>query len=206
VSVLQSPAVPTPTNEILATLDRWSPVAPAQRRLKGEYKAFLRTTREAALSRNGGPEHLTGSCFILTPDLSRVLLCFHRKGQFWVQLGGHVEPGDASVAAAAYREGREEGGITDIRPFGNMPLDLDRHSLSSGFGSCRVHWDVGYVAFADVDAVPEVSLESEAVAWFDVLGLPAKVPEGFAERLRTILDELAHRRGSDGVDVTTTVS
>lgn len=204
--MVQSPAVPTPAREILATLDEWSPVAPAQRRLKGEYEAFLRTTRAPALARNGGPEHLTGSCFVLTPDLSRVLLCFHRKGQFWVQLGGHVEPGDASVAAAAYREAREEGGITDLRPFGSMPLDLDRHSLSSGFGACRVHWDVGYVAFADVDAVPVVSLESEAVAWFDVEGLPAQVPEGFPARLRTILDELAHRRGPDGVDVQTTVS
>src|SRR5665811_1849561 len=99
------------------------------------------TTCAPALARKGGPEHLTGSCFVLTPDLSRVLLCFHRKGQFWVQLGGHVEPGDASVAAAAYREAREEGGITDLRPFGSMPLDVDRHSLSSGFGACRVHWD-----------------------------------------------------------------
>ncbi len=201
--MVQSPALPTPAREILATLDKWSPVAPAQRRLKGEYEAFLRRTRAPALARNGGPEHLTGSCFVLTPDLSRVLLCFHRKGQFWVQLGGHVEPGDASVAAAAYREAREEGGITDLRPFGSMPLNLDRHSLSSGFGACRVHWDVGYMAFADVDAVPVVSLESEAVAWFDVEGLPAQVPEGFPERLLTILDELAHRRGPDGADVQT---
>jgi 8-oxo-dGTP pyrophosphatase MutT (NUDIX family) len=199
--VLQSPAVPTPASEILDALDKWSPVAPAQRRLKGEYEAFLRTTGESALSRNGGPEHFTGSCFILTPDLSRVLLCFHRKGQFWVQLGGHVEPEDASVAAAAYREAHEEGGITDIRPFGTMPLDLDRHSLSRGFGTCRVHWDVGYVAFADADAVPEVSVESEAVAWFHVRRLPTRVPERFPERLRTILDELAHRRSPDGIDV-----
>jgi 8-oxo-dGTP pyrophosphatase MutT (NUDIX family) len=198
--------LPTAASGILATLNSWSPVAPTQRRLKGEYQAFLRTTGEAALSRNGGPEHLTGSCFILTPDLRRVLLCFHRKGQFWVQLGGHVEPGDASVAAAAYREGREESGITDIRPYGLMPLDLDRHSLSRGFGTCRVHWDVGYVALADTDAVPEVSVESEAVAWFDVTDLPAQVPDGFPERVRTILDELAHRRESDGVAVQTAVT
>ena len=196
----------TPAREILAALDAWSPVAPAQRRLKSDYESFVRTTGESALARNGGPEHLTGSCFVLTPDLSRVLLCFHRKGQFWVQLGGHVEPGDVSVAAAAYREAREEGGITELRSFGGVPLDLDRHSLSGGFGACRVHWDVGYVAFADVDAVPVVSLESEAVAWFDVEELPTQVPEGFPARLRTVLDELTHRRGSDGVDVATTVS
>jgi 8-oxo-dGTP pyrophosphatase MutT (NUDIX family) len=195
-----------PAREILAALDTWSPAAPAQRRLKGEYESFVRTTGDPALARNGGPEHLTGSCFVLTPDLSRVLLCFHHKGQFWVQLGGHVEPGDASVAAAAYREAREEGGITELRSFGGVPLDLDRHSLSSDFGACRVHWDVGYVAFADVDAVPVVSLESEAVAWFDVEGLPTQVPAGFPARLRSILEELAHRRGPDGIEAQSPVS
>jgi 8-oxo-dGTP pyrophosphatase MutT (NUDIX family) len=196
----------TPAREILAALDAWSPVAPAQRRLKSDYESFVRTTGESALARNGGPEHLTGSCFVLTPDLSRVLLCFHRKGQFWVQLGGHVEPGDASVAAAAYREAREEGGVTELRSFGAVPLDLDRHSLSSGFGACRVHWDVGYVAFADADAVPVVSIESEAVAWFDVEGLPTQVPAGFPARLRSILEELAHRRGPDGIEAQSPVS
>lgn len=88
-----------------------------------------------------------------------------------------MESGDQSVAAAAYREAREEGGIAGIRPFGNLPVDLHRHSLSSGFGTCRVHWDVGFVAFADVDAVPVVSVESEAVEWFGVDRLPAQVPE-----------------------------
>jgi 8-oxo-dGTP pyrophosphatase MutT (NUDIX family) len=191
----------TPAAEILVALGEWSPVAPAQRRLKGDYEAFVRTRGEPALARDGGPEHLTGSCFVLTPDLSRVLLCFHRKGQFWVQLGGHVEAGDASVAAAAYREAREEGGITELRPFGGVPLDLDRHALSSAFGTCQVHWDVGYVAFADVGAVPVVSNESEDVAWFDVERLPTHVPDGFPARLLTILVELAHRRGPDGADL-----
>ena len=198
--MIQSPDLTRPAREILAALATWSPVAPAQQRLKSEYESFVRTTGEAALARNGGPEHLTGSCFVFTPDLSRVLLCFHRKGQFWVQLGGHVEPGDASVASAAFREAREEGGVTELRSFGELPLDIDRHSLSRGFGTCRVHWDVGYVAFAERDVVPVVSIESEAVAWFDVEGLPPQLPAGFPARLRTILDELARRRGPDGLD------
>jgi len=180
--------------EILDRLQEWSPVAPAQARISGEYQAFVRDLQAAAVDRDGGPEHLTGSCFVLTPDLTQVLLCFHRKGQFWVQLGGHVESGDKSVAAAAYREAREEGGIADIRPFGTMPVDLHRHPLSSSFGTCRVHWDVGFAAFADGDAVPGVSAESEAVAWFGVDRLPAQTPEDFPLRLRTVLDELAHRQ------------
>jgi 8-oxo-dGTP pyrophosphatase MutT (NUDIX family) len=182
--------------EILDRLQEWSPLAPAQVSLRDEYKTFVRDRQAAAVDRDGGPEHLTGSCFVLTPDLSQVLLCFHRKGQFWVQLGGHVESQDTSVAAAAYREAREEGGITDICPFGSLPVDLHRHTLSSSFGRCRVHWDVGFVAFAGTDALPIVSAESEAVAWFGVDRLPAQVPEDLPWRLRTVLEELAHRRGS----------
>jgi 8-oxo-dGTP pyrophosphatase MutT (NUDIX family) len=186
--------IPSPAREILDRLEEWSPFAPAQVRLRDEYKSFVRDRRFAVVERDGGPEHLTGSCFVLTPDLSHVLLCFHRKGQFWVQLGGHVEAEDGSVAAAAYREAREEGGIADIRPWGTMPVDLHRHSLSSSFGACRVHWDVGFLAFANADAVPVVSAESEAVAWFGVDRLPAQVPDGFPLRLRTVLAELAHRQ------------
>jgi 8-oxo-dGTP pyrophosphatase MutT (NUDIX family) len=191
--VIQSSQVPASALEIVDRLQEWSPASPAQARLRDEYEVFVRDGQAAALERDGGPEHLTGSCFVLTPDLSQVLLCFHRKGQFWVQLGGHVESQDKSVAAAAYREAREEGGIAEIRPFGTMPVDLHRHRLGSSFGPCRVHWDVGFVAFADVDAVPVVSAESEAVGWFGVHRLPAQVPGDFLMRLRTVLDELGHR-------------
>jgi 8-oxo-dGTP pyrophosphatase MutT (NUDIX family) len=193
-AVIETSEEPACVREILKSLEVWSPIAPTQVRLRDEYQVFVRHLQAAAVDRDVGHEHLTGSCFVLTPDLSRVLLCFHRKGQFWVQLGGHVESRDESVAAAAYREAREECGITDLRPLGTMPVDLHRHRLSSSFGTCRVHWDVGFVAFADVDAVPVVSAESEAVAWFSVDRLPAQVPEEFALRLRTVLDEVAHRQ------------
>ena len=31
--------------------------------------------------------------------LTRALLCFHRKGRFWVQPGGHLDPGDVDPLA-----------------------------------------------------------------------------------------------------------
>lgn len=193
-------SVPTPADGILADLAVWAPLAAGQQWLKAEYEAFVREAGPSGLSRDGGPEHLTGSCFVLSPDLRQVLLCFHVKGRFWVQLGGHVEPGDGSLAAAAYREAREESGI-DVRPVApgptpGVPFDLDRHALSGSFGSCRVHWDLGFVALADGDAVPVSSEETESVAWFGVDDLPQQVPEGFAERLATVLAELGARRAA----------
>ncbi|KQR17469.1 NUDIX hydrolase [Cellulomonas sp. Leaf334] len=174
-------------------LDEWTPHDPAQGALLAEYRAFVAASGAAAVERSLAPEHLTASCFVLTPDLSRVLLCFHRKGQFWVQLGGHLEPGDSSLADAASREGREEGGIAGLVA-GRLPVDVHRHDLSAAFGRCRVHWDVGFVAYASPDAVPVVSDESEQVAWFDVDDLPAGTPDDFAVRLRTVLDEVLATR------------
>ncbi|PPG53137.1 NUDIX hydrolase [Rathayibacter sp. AY1E9] len=151
--------------------------------LRDEYLAFLEQRGESALERDGGPEHVTASCFVLSPNLAQVLLCFHRKGRFWVQLGGHVEPGDDSTADAALREAREESGAARLQPLGVLPLDLDRHALGDGFGRCSRHWDVGYGAIADPDAPVSVSDESDDVAWWPVDALPAEVPPGFAERL-----------------------
>ena len=83
-----------------------------------------------------------------------LLLCFHRKGLFWVQTGGHIEPGDHSVPVAALREAREEAGLTALSLIPGV-LDLDRHELGAAFGPCRTHWDVGFAALATLSS-PEV--------------------------------------------------
>ncbi|WP_454728614.1 NUDIX hydrolase [Cellulosimicrobium protaetiae] len=207
--------------DALARLDRWEPVDERQAALAAEYRAFVRGDddsgpRADAVRRDGGPQHLTASCFVLSPDLDRVLLCFHRKGQFWVQVGGHTEPGDTTLAGAAYREAREESGLDDLVPFdpdpgpsadlgdgpgaGHQdvvpaaPVDVHRHDLAAAFGTCRTHWDVGFVAFADPDVRTAVSDESEDVAWFPVDALPAGTPDDFPVRLATVLAEVRHRR------------
>ena len=178
-----------PAADLIARLQRWMPVAAGQAALRDEYLRFVADAPHAALQRDGGPEHVTGSCFVFTPDLAQVLLCFHRKGQFWVQLGGHIEPADTSVAAAAYREAAEECGIDDLIPVGAL-LDVDRHGLGGGF-RCSAHWDVGFAAIARPEAAPVASAESEDVAWWPVTDLPQNVPAGFADRLAGVLRELA---------------
>jgi 8-oxo-dGTP pyrophosphatase MutT (NUDIX family) len=169
----------------------WNPSIPAQDELKDEYLAFLDERGDTSLERDGGPTHITASCFVFNADRTEVLLCFHRKGQFWVQLGGHIEAGDASVAEAGLREAREEGGIVDLTFIRPQPVDLDRHGLGDGFGRCSVHWDVGFAATAPEGAVAAVSDESEDVVWWPVDGLPTNVPPNFALRVQGVLRELA---------------
>ena len=185
-------AAPAPAADLIARLQRWMPVAAGQAALRDEYLRFVTDAPHAALQREGGPEHVTGSCFVFTPDLAQVLLCFHRKGQFWVQLGGHIEPADTSVAAAAYREAAEECGIDDLIAVGAL-LDVDRHGLGGGF-RCSAHWDVGFAAIARPEAAPVASAESEDVAWWPVSALPENIPPHFTRRLNGVLTELTHQQ------------
>ena len=191
---LRSPAIDVRADDLIDRLRAWQPLAAGQALLRDEYLGFILGSPRAALAGHDGPEHVTGSCFVFTPDLAQVLLCFHRKGGFWVQLGGHVEPADGSVADTAFREAREECGIDDLVPVGDGILDLDRHALSGAF-RCSAHWDVGFAAIARPEAAPVASDESDDVAWWPVDAPPENVPPLFARRLAGVLAELGRALG-----------
>jgi len=184
-------AFTTLADDIEATLGAWHPLDHDQATLRDRHLAFVGERGADAMRRDGGPEHLTASAFVFSPDLRSVLLCFHRKGQFWVQVGGHLESEDATVTAAALREAREESGLRALEPLRARPVDVHRHDLSSRFGHCTAHWDVGYAFTTASDATPIVSDESDDVRWWPVDALPAETPHDFAERLAGVLAELA---------------
>jgi 8-oxo-dGTP pyrophosphatase MutT (NUDIX family) len=157
--------------DALRVLDSWHSDDRDQELLRASYIAHLRSHPDGLL-RSCVPAHLTASVLVLDPTAEHVLLTLHRKGGFWSQFGGHCEPGDSTLADAALREGREESGVDDLRLVGDLPVDLDRHSLSAAFGSCGEHLDVRYAAVTPAGARPAVSDESHDVAWFPVDALP----------------------------------
>lgn len=134
----------------------------------------------------GDPEHFTASAMIFTPDLSHTLLCFHGKGNMWVQVGGHLESGDPTPAAGALREASEESGLPGLELLTPVPIDLNRHGLAATFGSCHAHWDVVFALTAP-HAAPVVSAESKDVRWFPVDRLPQGCAPGFEEQFADVL-------------------
>ncbi|MCX4611637.1 NUDIX hydrolase [Streptomyces mirabilis] len=107
--------------------------------------------------------HVTASALVIDPAGGRVLLTLHRKLQMWLQMGGHCEPGDPTLAAAALREATEESGIAGLILLPGGPVTLDRHAIPA---PCNWHLDVQYAALAPAEAVAAISEESLDLRWF----------------------------------------
>jgi len=95
------------------------------------------------------PGHLTASAFVLSPELDAVLLILHKKLGIWVQPGGHIEPLDATLEAAARRELAEEVGLF-LPPSARASIfDLDVHVIPARpHEPAHEHFDVRYCFIA----------------------------------------------------------
>jgi 8-oxo-dGTP pyrophosphatase MutT (NUDIX family) len=157
-----------------ATLRDWHPPDAGQAALRQAFLGFL-DARPDACDRRCVPGHLTASTVLLDAAGEHVLLTLHRRVGRWVQLGGHCEVGDLSLAGAALREATEESGIDGL-VLDPEPLHLDVHPVTCSLGQPTRHFDVRFTAHAPAGAQPSVSAESLDVRWWPVGALPAEEP------------------------------
>ncbi|WP_406092782.1 NUDIX hydrolase [Streptomyces sp. NBC_01013] len=135
-----------------------------------------------------GAGHLTASALVVDPERGKVLLTLHRKLRMWLQMGGHCEPGDATLAAAALREATEESGIAGLVLLAGGPVVLDRHPIPA---PCHWHLDVQYAALAPSGVAERISEESLDLRWFaydEVAGVADSSVVRLMERTRAALD------------------
>ncbi len=145
----------------------YSPADEVEERHQREMIELLGTSDP--FSRDGfEPGHFTASCFIVDAS-GRLLLHHHRRLGRWMQMGGHIEPGETAVEAAL-REGMEESGLGDLRLAADSILDLDVHAIPSGKGEPdHRHFDVRYLARTSTpEAIRMDEKESMRLAWVDL--------------------------------------
>jgi 8-oxo-dGTP pyrophosphatase MutT (NUDIX family) len=157
-------------DDVNRVLQHWAAPDHAQSSLREAYLGFL-AARADATWRSCAPGHITASAVVLSADLSQVLLTLHPRVGRWVQLGGHCEPGDPTIKAAALREATEESGIPGLW-IDPEPVHLEVHPITCSLGVPTRHFDIRFRALAPVGAVPAISRESDDLRFFDVGSLP----------------------------------
>ncbi|MFI5890803.1 NUDIX hydrolase [Actinoplanes sp. NPDC051513] len=146
-----------------------------------------------AVTRAHRAGHLTASALVVDAD-GRVLLCLHGRLGKWMQLGGHCEPGDLTLAEAALREATEESGIEGLTLDPN-PIDVDVHDVRCGAGdgtpaSASTHYDVRFLVQAPAGATEQISEESSALGWFRPDALPSPLASATVRQIPPALSRL----------------
>ena len=155
--------------DTVAVLEGWQAPDDGQDALREDYLAYL-AGHPDGLWKPCGAGHITAGVLVVDPPRERALLTLHAKAGQWFQLGGHLEPTDADVVAAATREAREESGICGLT-LDPEPVHLDEHPVPF-CGDETHHLDVRFVAVADPRADHRVSEESTELRWWDTEDLP----------------------------------
>jgi 8-oxo-dGTP pyrophosphatase MutT (NUDIX family) len=155
--------------DAVRVLTAYQPAEDQQIAMRHEFLTFLGAHADA-MSRECRPAHLTGSAIIVDAAGEKVLLALHRKAHKWLQMGGHCEDGDTTLADVAMRESREESGIEELTLLPG-PVLLDRHGAPCS-QYVEHHLDVMYVAVAPAGAAEHVSEESFQLGWFDPEAIP----------------------------------
>lgn len=137
---------------------------PEEHKFPSKLKAFI-NSNDDYYKRSNLAGHITGSAWILSPDLNHALLIHHVKLNRWFQAGGHVDETDESVCHAALREAVEETGL-NVTLIRDGVFDIDIHSIPERKGIPEhFHYDIRFLMKAESLTLDMNTAELKGIKW-----------------------------------------
>ncbi|MEU2226715.1 NUDIX domain-containing protein [Streptomyces sp. NPDC018347] len=163
--------MPPSSSAIRRTVEAYLDRHPGERDALGDLLSALDRPVDAT-ARTTLPGHVTCSAVVIDRQ-GRVLHIWHRAtGGLMLAPGGHIEPGDRTLLAAALREVDEEAGIPPgalcLTPqLLGSPIDIDVHDIDASPSKGEVahrHYDVRYVFYLAGEEPSTIALQDEEVS------------------------------------------
>jgi 8-oxo-dGTP pyrophosphatase MutT (NUDIX family) len=155
------------SREISHTLSRYLASQPGEQESVAPLLSSLAEGADVT-SRAAVPGHVTCGAAVIN-DTGKVLVIRHKALKRWLLPGGHLDPGDPGLLAAARRELAEETGIPwqqAVSPpdLDRIPLDIDVHHIPANPAKGEpAHWHADF-RFAFWVTDPGVQLQVEEVS------------------------------------------
>lgn len=183
---------------LVAALSAFAPTDERERGFRARMLALLEHDEDVFARSSFAPGHFTASAFILSPDGDELFLIRHPKLGLWLQPGGHVEPTDADVLAAARREVREEAGLDEaaLHPACPGVFDVDIHPIPARKDEpAHEHFDVRFLFRAPAKDAVRAGEEVHGGRWVKVAAIEDAGSDGSVTRAATKAAQLASSRG-----------
>jgi 8-oxo-dGTP pyrophosphatase MutT (NUDIX family) len=119
-------------------------------------------------ARSATPGHVTCGAAVIN-TAGKILMIHHNALDRWLLPGGHLDPADPGLLAAALRELAEETAVSwqqAVSPPGldRVPLDIDLHQIPANPAKDEpAHWHADF-RFAFLVTDPAISLQLEEVS------------------------------------------
>ncbi|WP_030864442.1 NUDIX hydrolase [Streptomyces sp. NRRL S-37] len=180
--------MPLSTAHLRTTLNRYLDAHPEDMPGLAPALALLDTDADLT-SRKEFRVHATAGAILVGPD-NRVLHIRHRTLDKWLLPGGHLEPEDDTLQAAALRELCEETGISSASVIlvGPHPVDIDVHPMPANEAKGEPeHQHVDFRFLFRTETADISALQTEEVTDAAWLRLEALVSRELSRRVTSAL-------------------
>lgn len=152
---------------IIDEIREYIPGCPQEERDRAFMLDYL-ARHEDAFDRSSGEAHMTASAWVVSPDRTKVVMCYHNIYNSWSWTGGHAD-GNRDLAAVARKEVWEETGLrTRLLAEGIFSLEnlaVKAHVKKGVPVPAHIHMNVTYLLQAEEDALCAKPDENRAVRW-----------------------------------------